>query len=599
MLGNVTTDTGFHGYSMITSTMNIGNSVGYQISIRNQDLFAQQYNSTGPNGTLYPLLHPIGFVSTSQLTSTIDGLGILGYISTSQLISTVTGLGTLYVSSSQLLSTTISLENMFISALNFTFPSTINGLANVSYISTQSLISTTTALQNFTQSNINSTTLGLAALGYISTQSLVSTTTGLQNIINSTINNVTLGKMLRVDSIFGNDTLAIKNQYNLPFSTISTAMYCASTQDQIWVLPGTYNEKVIFKSGVNIRGANLNSVTIQQANVTQSTILIQMTQSNRLEDVTLNLTSKVPTASTLIGVLFSSCQDTCKLRACVLNVNNSEITANGITNLYGIYSSGHSSTFNTSSDNIQRTSMTVTSAGAGKACCVYNDDSNRVSMRDVNLLCTDALNAVYTNGKYYCLETANSNSIIQIKSSSVNGNAYNVGNDAQDISQSKGQIIVGFTDLVNRTANNSAFTCVNEQVFYSFGVSGILSNSGGPNGSIWSNSYLLPGTVTFAGGAGQPITNIYNIRNANLSLLTSLGFQSATGVGGTISSFAVLYKNNTPQPQFVVSLTGNETNKFISTSSITLKGSDTFAIYLSTSQSNTAMTYPLITMTLY
>jgi len=381
-------------------------------------------------------------------------------------------------------------------------------------------------------------------------------------------------------------------------------MYCASTLDQIWLLPGYYNEKVVFKNGVNIRGGTLNSAIIQQLNVTQPTTLVTMGQSNRLEDVTLNLTSKTTTASNLIGVLFSSCQDTSKLRTIVLNVNNSGITDNTYSNyVYGIYSSGYSSTINTANDNIQRVSMTVTSAGGGKAVCIYNDNSNRFTARDVNLFCTDASNAVYTGGIYYGLETANVSSIIQIKSSSVNGNAYNGGNYACDISQSKGQIIVGFTDLVNRTANNLSFTCVNEQVFYSFGVNGIMSNSNvfAGLGYNWSNSFLIPGTLTFSdfAGATTSITNYYGVRNANLSLLTSMGFQAATGVGGTISSFAVLYKNNTPQPQFVLSLAGNETTKFISTSSITLKATDTFGIYLSTSQSNTAMSYPLITMTLY
>jgi len=377
-------------------------------------------------------------------------------------------------------------------------------------------------------------------------------------------------------------------------------MYCASTLDQIWLLPGYYNERVIFKNGVNIRGGTLNSAVIQQLNVTQPTTLVTMGQSNRLEDVTLNLTSKTTTASTLIGVLFSSCQETSKLRTIVMNINNSGITDNTRPNyVYGIYSAGYSSTIYNANDNIQRTTMTVTSAGGGKAVCIYNDNSNRFTARDVNLFCTDAYNAIYTGGTYYGIETNQSNAIVQIKTSSVNGNAYNVGNYAADISQTKGQIIVGFTDLVNRTANNNAFTCVNEQVFYSFGVAGILSNSPGPAGSVWSNTYLIPGTISFTGGAGQPLANAYPVRNANLSLLTSMGFQAASGPGNGLSSFVVLLKNNTIQPQFLMSLTGTQSNNFISTSTLTLAGSDTFAIYLSTSSSNTAMTYPLITMTLY
>ena len=687
VLANVTTDTGFHGYSMITSTMNIGNSVGYQISVLNQDLFAQQYDSNGPSGTLYPLLHPIGFVSTSQLTSTIDGLGTYGYISTSQLISTVTALGNIFVSSTQLqstvnglgtagfistsqltssiigaqaifvssqslLSTTQGIENNILStnkglgALGYISSlqlistvsgidsnliiiqnglgqlgylsttqliSTVNGLGSL-YVSTTQLTSTTIALETAFTSTINmafpSSITGLGTFGYISSSQLTSTVTGLGNIYLSSIPailpNTTFGKVLRVDSVYGNDTTALQNQYSYPFSTISTAMYCASTQDQIWLLPGTYNEKVIFKSGVNMRGVNLNSVIIQQANVTQPTTLVSFTQSNRLEDVTLNLTSQTTVASTLIGVLFSSCQDTCKLRASVLNVNNSGITNNTYpTNVYGVYSAGYSSTIYTSADNIQRTSMTITGAGIGNNRCIYNDNSNKFTMRDVNLLCTDDLNPRYTGGSYIGIETTNISSIVQIKNSSVNGNVYNTGNTSADISQTKGQIIITNTDLVNKNANNNAFIANQSLNIINFSISGALSNFqyiGGPNGisNNWSNTFLFPGTQNFT-TVTSDIVPIYNfLRIPNTNLIANFGIQAQRGTAAGISSFAVLYKNGFPvsTPNFVLPLVG-ASSFFLSTSTLTLKITDTYGIYMSTSSSNTTLSNVTISMTLF
>ena len=559
-LGNVTTDTGFHGYSMITSTMNIGNSFGYQISVVNQDLFAQQYDSTGPNGTLYPLLHPIGYISTSQLTSSLVGLGTFGYISTSQLTSTVTGLG-----------------NIYLSSFNTNFTSTVTGLGTAGYISSSQLTSTVTGLGNI----------------YLSS-------------IPAILPNTTFGKVLRVDSVYGNDTTALQNQYSYPFSTISTAMYCASSLDQIWLLPGIYNEQIIFKNGVNLRGANINSAIIQQSNVTQPTTLVRFGQSNRLEDVTLNLYSKSTQASTLIGVLFSSCQDTCKLRTIVLNVNNSAIIENTRpTYVYGIYSSGHSSTFYTTNDNIQRTSMTVTSAGNGKAWCIYNNDSNRFSARDVNLLCTDSLNATYTGGTYYGIETNDSNAIIQIKTSSVSGNAYNIANIANDISQTKGVIILAFTDLINKTANNNAFITNQPLNNINFSISGALSNFqyiGGPNGisNNWSNTFLFPGTQNFT-TVTSDIVPIYNfLRIPNTNLIANFGIQAQRGTAAGISSFAVLYKNGFPvsTPNFVLPLVG-ASSFFLSTSTLTLKITDTYGIYISTSSSNTTLSNVTISMSLF
>lgn len=451
---------------------------------------------------------------------------------------------------------------------------------------------------------------GIENYNYISTNGLTSTVTGLGNIYVSSLVKNSFGKTLRVDSVYGNDLIASANQYSFPFSTISVAMSVASTSDQIWLFPGNYNEKVIFKPGVNMRGVNLNSVNIYQSNVTQDTTLVQMASNTRLEDVTLNLTSTTPLASTLIGVKVSSCQGVSKLRAMVINVNNSGLTSNTVpTNLYAIYTTGYSSTIYTSQDDIQRTSINVIGAGTGNKRCIYNDNSNRFGVRDVNLFCTDTINATFTGGSFIAIETININSIVQIKTSSVNGNAYNIGNTSADISQTAGQIIVGYTDLINRTANNLSFTPTSATIFRSFGVNGILSNLDnitGSKGYHWSNSFLVPGNISFSDFIGTgSMLSYYPIRSDYKSLIFNMGFSAATGGGydggvfTNISSFAVLYKNNIAQPQFCIALVGSETAKYISTSSITLNLNDTFGIYLSTSSSNTAMTFPQIQVDLY
>ena len=570
----------------------------------------------GSNGST--IVGPVGPVGPS---GSITDFTIPGASTNSLMYYTGLGFGAMsslfYYSSINVLSANLDIEpcqnnkyslglpNLFWKNI---YATTYNGIENYNYISTSGLTSTVAGLGNiYLSTNFTSTVTGLGTAGYISSSQLTSTVEGLGNIYLSSIPvvqaNASFGKILRVDSIYGNDTTALTNQYGYPFSTISVAMYCASTQDQIWLLPGSYNEKVIFKTGVNMRGANINSAIIAQSNVTQDTTLVKFAQSNRLEDVTLNLTSKTPLASTLIGVSFSSCQETCKLRTVVMNVNNSGITANSVPNfVYGIYSSGHSSTIYNANDNIQRTTMTVTSAGSGKACCIYNDDSNKFSARDVNLFCTDAYNALYTGGVYYGIETNHSNAIIQIKSSSINGNAYNGGNTAADISQTKGQIIVGFTDLVNKTANNNALTINGTQSIINFGVSGVLSNyiafdaGGGRHlNNNWSNSFLVPGTLSFTTANADIITNYNGIRIANTNLITTFGIQAQIGPGVGNSSFAVLYKNGVALPNFTVPLVGTNTLSYLSTSTVTIKLTDTFAVYLSTSSSNTTMSNVVIT----
>jgi hypothetical protein len=247
--------------------------------------------------------------------------------------------------------------------------------------------------------------------------------------------------------------------------------------------------------------------------------------------------------------------------------------------------------------------MTIIGAGIGNKRCVYSDDSNRLNMRDVNLFVSDSLSAKVAGGSYIGIETVNVDSIVQIKSSSVNGNAYSGSSQSADISQTRGIIKVGFTDLVNRSANNISFTSLSAQLFYTFAVNGKCSNEviTGGRGVHFSNTFLVPGTITFSDftGTSNSIVNYFPIKVANDSLVTTMTYEAINGPGGTISTFAVLYKNSVAQSQFKLSLSGSETLKYLSTSSITIKKTDTFGIFLSTSSSNTAMTYPFITMTLY
>jgi hypothetical protein len=129
------------------------------------------------------------YLSTSQLTSTVDGLGNTGYVSTSYLNNVINALGQTYISTNapgygdvrffQLISTTAGLGQTYLSSAAFPLvvstpqlTSTTDGLGQL-YLSSPSLIS-----------SINN--LGL--LGYLSSSSLFSTVTGLGQIFTSSKN---------------------------------------------------------------------------------------------------------------------------------------------------------------------------------------------------------------------------------------------------------------------------------------------------------------------------------------------------------------------------------------------------------------------------
>lgn len=104
-----------------------------------------------------------GNVTPSNLTSTVTGLSDSGYISSTQLISSLSSLGTFG----------------YVSSLSLT--STVTGLANIGYISSTQLISSLDALGSTyissasLASSLTSTQTGLGTLGYISSSWLTST----------------------------------------------------------------------------------------------------------------------------------------------------------------------------------------------------------------------------------------------------------------------------------------------------------------------------------------------------------------------------------------------------------------------------------------
>lgn len=401
-----------------------------------------------------------------------------------------------------------------------------------------------------------------------------------------------LGGMLRVDAIYGNDATAPSNKYQTPFKTIRTAMAYAVSGDQIWVLPGTYNEAVVFSNGVNLRGANLNSVIIQQLNVTSNTTLVTMASNTRLEDVTLRLTSASSNAQQLVGVLFSNVQGTAKIRSITTTFDNSAMTSNAATNIYGIYSTGLSSTGISSFDEIQRMTINVTSSGPGIKRGIYVDGSNAFHCRDTNIYCKD--NPAYSttsNGSYIGAEVVHVNGSLQIKTSTVYGFTTVAGNTSADISQTHGDIILAYSDLPNRNANGYGFTANQAQNTITCSI------AGSPTG--YRSTYMIPGSI---GTGNNPINTYYPLKVATVSLLDQVSFQfQSFTLGGPV--YMYLLKNSNIQSNFTLSLTSLD-GSFTKTSnvSLTLLPTDTFSILLSNASGNFNpgdLNYPLVALSFY
>ena len=375
-------------------------------------------------------------------------------------------------------------------------------------------------------------------------------------------------------------------------------MAIAQSGECVYILPGTYNERIVFSNNINIRGINTNSVKIQQVDCTQPTTLVTFAQNNRLEDVTLDLTSSNSNATTLIGVYMSNVVNpvtASKMRGIVINVDNSAMTCNVPTNVYGIYTTGNSAVRTISSDDLQRSTVNVTSSGPGVKRGIYNNGSNGFRARDVNIFCKD--NPVYTgtsNGTYYGIETNHINALVVIKSSTSYGYAAVPGNKAADISQTLGTIGLAGTDLPNRTANGKGFTNSSAQPSVTFSISGTPGN--------YNTTYLLPGSLP---GGNHQIISPYAIRTPTISMIDQVAFQCFSNV--TATTHALFYKNKNNegfilQSNLSLAISPNVLNPtFISTSniSLTMTPNDSYAILLSNSVSLNNITLPVVTVSFY
>jgi hypothetical protein len=279
-----------------------------------------------------------------------------------------------------------------------------------------------------------------------------------------------------------------------------------------------------------------------------------------------------------------------KLRGIVVNMDNSAMTCNVPTNVYGIYTTGNSGVTTISSDDLQRSTVNVTSSGPGKKRGIYNDGSNGFRLRDANIFCMD--NPAYTvssNGTYYGVETSNVNALIVMKSSTSYGYATVAGNNAADISQTLGRIGLAGTDLPNRNANGLGFTNSTAQPSIPFSIGGTPGN--------YKFTYLIPGSLP-EGNNG--IATYYGVRTPTISMIDQFAFQAAA-IDPAHTIYAYLYKNNIIQTNFTLSLTSGTLYSATSNISLTMTPQDSYVVRLSNTNNmdTTGLTYPLVTVSFY
>jgi hypothetical protein len=271
---------------------------------------------------------------------------------------------------------------------------------------------------------------------------------------------------------------------------------------------------------VALRGANTQTVTVQQLNVTSNVTLLTMGSNCRVEDMTFTLTSLCNV--NLTGVDWpSGTPIVSKLRTAVVNVVSGGTGSNTIV---GMLSAGSSATTYNAADATRGCTVSVDASSSGPIRGLYMTGSNWFSSRDTNY------NIRGTGSNIVGVETTNAGSYASLKHSTVRGG--NGTGTNFDINRTAGEILLGSVDLVNNSANGNGFSVTTEGAITHYGTTGNFTDG--------TTYYLVAGFVK----QGDLPTSTFGIPVTQNMVLFSGTFQSSPAVPAGHSVKLTAYKNN-------------------------------------------------------
>jgi hypothetical protein len=358
------------------------------------------------------------------------------------------------------------------------------------------------------------------------------------------------GRVLKVDQLYGSDVSGAADKYAYPFLTINGALSNVAAGETVYVLPGTYNEKITMPSSVALRGANVQTVTVQQSNTTSNTTLLTMGSNCRVEDMTFTLTSASDVS--LTGVDWPSGTPlTSKLRTLVVNVRSSGTGSNQIV---GLLSAGTSATTYSASDAVRSITVNVDASSSGIVRGLYSTGSNWFGVRDTNI------NVTGTGSNIVGVETTNAGSYVSLKHGTVRGGD---GTGIRyDINRTAGEILLGSLDLVNNTANGNGFSVTTEGAITHYGTTGNYTNG--------TTYYLVPGFVK----QGDLPLSTFGIPVTQNMILFSGTFQCSPVVAVGNSVKLTAYKNDVIT-DFSMNIVAGQTLASNTTQSVDFRQGDT------------------------
>ena len=277
------------------------------------------------------------------------------------------------------------------------------------------------------------------------------------------------GNTLIVDQVDGNDDIGAANGPR--FKTISAALLQAEEGDLVLVYPGVYNETLVVPEDVIVAGVEINTVTIQQLNVTTPTDLIVLGEGSTLANLNLILTSGVDVQLRAINHISPGGSD-----LSAININNVRIQVTNYSavpttsDTIGCAFTGTSTP--TVYDLIGAALMQVVSNSTGRTRGVYSEAAQYLLLNGCAINIIGGTNAIGiettdTTTQTYCFDSL-------------------VGGTTADISQTGGTLGLSSTYLINSTANGLSFDSL---IYPSFFIWADSDNPVGPGDTL----YLRPG----------------------------------------------------------------------------------------------------------
>ena len=209
---------------------------------------------------------------TTQLNSTVTGLGSIGYISSSQLTSTTAGI-TLAYQTAGFISSANLLNMVSTPFLNTSLTSTVTGLGSIGYISTASLTSSFISTTNFINQSFSSFSTAFGPGGGITTAQLASTVTGLGSIgyLSSIPAILSTSAFYTSSAVISTATIRIMSSLITNASTVTANIMTTSTIATNGLTMGT-NPSWILTSPIQTLAISTNSLWADQSYVNTETV---------------------------------------------------------------------------------------------------------------------------------------------------------------------------------------------------------------------------------------------------------------------------------------------------------------------------------------